>query len=257
MVRLYLTGRMSIETPTEVLDERDLPGRQARLALAHLALDAQRPVARDALADALWGDELPAGWEGALKALVSKLRTVLVRAGFDPDRALTMVSGCYQLHLPADGWVDLEACPRAVDAAEAALRRGDVAAAWGDATVASAIARRPFLAGEDAPWVDDVRRRLRRWRVRALDCLTDVWLERGDAPLAISLASESIGLEPYRESAYRHLMRAHFLAGDRGEALRTYDRCARVLDTELGVAPHPDTVALRDALASGDGAAVR
>ncbi|HSL57448.1 MAG TPA: BTAD domain-containing putative transcriptional regulator [Acidimicrobiales bacterium] len=252
-MRLFLTGRMAIESSTGVVDERDLPGRQARLALAHLALGAQRPVSRDALADAIWGEDLPAGWEGALKALVSKLRVVLVRTGFDPDRAITTVSGSYQLRLPADGWVDLEACPLALDQAEAALRRDDIATAWSEATVASAIARRPFLPGEDLAWVDEVRSSLRLWRVRSIDCLTEVWLARGNPGLAISLASESIGLEPYRESAYRHLMRAHFLAGDRGEALRTFDRCARVLHAELGVEPHPDTVALRDQFRSGSG----
>ena len=39
-------------------------------------------------------------------------------------------------------------------------------------------------------------------------------------------------------------MRAHFEAGDRAEALRTYRRCEQLLANELGVAPHPDTVDL-------------
>lgn len=248
MLRLYLTGRIAIEAPVGVLDEQELPGRQGRLALAFLVQDAQRPVARDALADAIWGDDVPPSWDTALTALVSRLRSVLVHAGFDSARAITAVSGCYQLHLPDHCWVDLEACPVAVDGAEAALRRGDSAAAWSEATVASAIARRPFLAGEDLPWIDEVRARLRGWRVRALDCLTEVWLERGHAALAISLASESVGLEPYREHAYRNLMRAHHQAGDRAEAIRTYERCATLLEHELGVQPDPETVRLRDAL---------
>lgn len=251
MLRLYLTGHLAIEAPAGILDEQALPGRQGRLALAYLALDAQRPVARDSLADAIWADEVPPSWDVALTALVSRLRTVLVRAGFDPARAITAVSGCYQLHLPDPCWMDLEACPVAVDAAESALRRGDGAMAWSEATVASAIARRPFLAGEDRPWIDEVRAKLRGWRVRALDCLTEVWLDRGHAALAISLASESVGLEPYHEHAYRNLMRAHFLAGDRAEAIRTYERCATLLDGELGVQPHPETVRLRDFLLRG------
>jgi SARP family transcriptional regulator, regulator of embCAB operon len=253
MMRVYLTGGMAIETERGVVGEAALPGRQARIALAFLALDAQRPVARDALAEAVWGDSLPAGWDAALKALVSKVRGVLVRAGVDAERVIATVSGCYQLRLPAGAWVDLEACPLALDRGEAALRRGDVAAAWSEATVASAIARRPFLPGEDQPWVDEVRARLRGWRVRALDCLTDVWLTRNNPALALSLASESVGLEPFRESGYRHLMRAHHLAGDRAEALRVYERCARLLEAELGVAPHPQTTALRDEIAYGAG----
>ena len=51
-----------------------------------------------------------------------------------------------------------------------------------------------------------------------------------------------------REPPYRQLMRAHFLAGDRSQALRTYERCAHLLAGELGVDPHPETTALRDQL---------
>jgi DNA-binding SARP family transcriptional activator len=179
---------------------------------------------------------------------VSRLRSVLVRAGFDAGRAITSVSGCYQLHLPADAWLDVEACTRAIDAAEAALRHGDVVGAWGEATVAASIGRRPVLAGDDLPWVDDLRASLATARVRALGCLTEVWLARGVPALAIRLATESVALDPFREPPYRQLMAAHFLAGDRAQALRTYERCARLLAAELGVAPHPETTALRDRL---------
>ncbi len=249
MLRLYLTGRMAIETDAGVVGEHALPGRQGRLALAYLAIDAQRPVTRDALAQALWDQTLPPAWDSALKALLSRLRTVLVRAGFDAGRAITSVSGCYQLHLPHDAWIDAEACARAIDAAEAALRHGEPTRAWSEATVAAAIARRPVLAGEDLPWVDDLRTSLGAARVRALECLTEVWLASGNPALAISLATESIALDPFREPPYRLLMRAHFLAGDRAQALRTYDRYAHLLATELDAPPHPETTALRDHLA--------
>ena len=51
-------------------------------------------------------------------------------------------------------------------------------------------------------------------------------------------------MEPYRESGYRRLMRMHVRNGDRGEAVRAYMECKRLLEAELGVAPSEETEAL-------------
>jgi DNA-binding SARP family transcriptional activator len=47
-----------------------------------------------------------------------------------------------------------------------------------------------------------------------------------------------------RERTHRWLMRLHYLAGDRTEALRQYERCVAALDEELGVKPAERTIAL-------------
>jgi DNA-binding SARP family transcriptional activator len=57
---------------------------------------------------------------------------------------------------------------------------------------------------------------------------------------AVGPAGDLVALEPFRDSAYRRLLAAHAAAGDRGEALRAYDRYRRVLAEELGVGPSPD-----------------
>lgn len=250
-IRLYLTGRMAARGPGGAVDEGDLPGRQGRLLLGYLAVHARHPVPGDRIAEVLWGERPPESWPALLKTVVSRTRSVLQRTGLAADQALAGLGGTYQLRLDGDVWIDLEAAARAVDRAEAALRRGDLRETWAEATVATAIARRPFLAQEDAAWIDDVRDTLRTTRLRAIDCLVEVWLTFGNHGLALSLASESVGLAPYRESSWRLQMRAHAAAGDRAEALRAYDRCARLLQTELGVPPTGETEALARALRAG------
>ena len=74
---------------------------------------------------------------------------------------------------------------------------------------------------------------------------------------AVAAAEEAIALEPFRESAYLALIGAHATAGNRGEALRAYERCRRVLAEELGVNPSPATEAaylalLQDAPSADD-----
>lgn len=75
-IRLHLCGRLAIEGALGVVDERQLPGRQGRLALTRLGLD-RHPISVDRLADAVWGEDAPFEASGALASLVSKLRTAL------------------------------------------------------------------------------------------------------------------------------------------------------------------------------------
>jgi DNA-binding SARP family transcriptional activator len=238
-LRFYIAGRVTVEGPREVIDQSRLLGRQGRLALVHLVLQRHRPVPTAGFAEALWGEVPPRSWESSLRAVVSRLRAALTDAGavstvIDSDR------GCYQLR-SAGAWVDAEVAAREVDRAEGALRDGDVGRAWTSAATASAIARRPLLAGEDLPWVAAERGRLRTVLVRAYDVLAETWLLRGDTALALHTARELMALEPFRESSTRLAMRAHLAAGDRAEAVRTYERCRALLATELGVDPDPAT----------------
>jgi DNA-binding SARP family transcriptional activator/tetratricopeptide (TPR) repeat protein len=66
----------------------------------------------------------------------------------------------------------------------------------------------------------------------------------GELSAALRFAAEHLRLEPLSEDAHRRIMRLHYLTGDRSTALQTFDRCERLLKTELGVEPLPETVAL-------------
>ena len=52
--------------------------------------------------------------------------------------------------------------PPPCTAPESALALGDPHEAWGPSQVAMFVAGRPFLAGEEAPWIDEQRRSLSR-----------------------------------------------------------------------------------------------
>jgi SARP family transcriptional regulator, regulator of embCAB operon len=240
VLRFYLTGRVGVEGRA-LLDQADLPGRQGKLALVHLVVERHHPVALEALAEALWGNDLPASWEPSLRAIVSKLRRALARV--DDRIELASDAGCYQAVL-GTAWIDVDAAVDAVDRAEGALRRGEPDRAWSDATVGASIAGRPVLPGEDLPWVGALRGRVRSTRIRALDVLARLYLADGQLPLAIAIAEQLVELEPYRETSHHHLMRAQLAAGNRGEAVRVYGALRRRLREELGVDPSAATQAV-------------
>jgi DNA-binding SARP family transcriptional activator/streptogramin lyase len=252
-----MTDRLAVEANGTRLGEQRFPGRQGRILFAYLAAQKGRPVPRDELAELLWGEELPATWEKALRVLMTKLRALLTECGIDGSTALTSAFGCYQLTLPTGAWIDVHAAANALERAETALAAGDLDYARAQASTSAELARRVFLPGENGPWVEDQRRDLRDILVRALECLRDAALANEDFGDAVRYAAEITELEPFRESSYRTLMQAHAAAGDPAEALRVYERCRRFLADELGAYPSPESEAVyRELLRSSPGRSV-
>ena len=250
-MRISLVGRVKIEFDDTVVDEAQLAGRQGRLLFAYLVAEHRRPVPRDELAEALWGETPPVTWEKALGVLASKLRRLLADNGVGDPSVLTAAFGCYRLELPAGAWVDVIDAASATDAAERALDTGDLAVARERATAATALLQQPFLPGEDGAWVEAKRRELTGVRERALATLADASVRATDAAAAAAAAEQLIALAPLRESGYRRLMEAHAAAGNRAEALEVYERCRKLLADELGAYPSPETEAIyRDLLVS-------
>jgi DNA-binding SARP family transcriptional activator/streptogramin lyase len=239
-LRIFLAGRVAVESDGVASGDRPLHGRQGRLLFAYLVVAQGRPIPRDELADVLWEGAPPATWDKALGVLASKLRGTLGTKG----GTLTAQFGCYRLELPEGTWIDILAAGDAASAAEAALAAGDVEGACRAAADAESLTQQPFLPGDDAPWVEVKRRELAGVRARALTALADASLRSDDEAESVRWATHAIEVEPYRESGYRLLMEAHVAAGNGGEALRVYERCRNFLAEELGAYPSAETEAL-------------
>jgi YVTN family beta-propeller protein len=252
-LKVFLTGRVAAEANGRVLDEARLPGRQGRLLFVYLVAARGKPVPRDELADAIWGESPPATWEKALTVIASKLRGLVAEDGI----TITNAFGCYRLDLPEGTWVDLFAAASGAQDAEEALAAGEIDQARTAAGSAESLARRPFLSGEDGTWVEQERRDLADIRERALSVLADTCLRSGAAREAATWAEELIALSPFREAGYRRLMEAHVVAGNGAEALRVYERCRQLLAEELGAYPSPETDSIYRALLEAPQTSVR
>lgn len=248
LVRVYVTGEVQVEHGDALLREAGLPGRQGRLVLVHLTLERERAVDAAELADLLWPDRLPPSSALALSAIVSKLRTALGRVGLARSEVIASAFGCYQLRLPPDAWVDVEAAASALHEAEGAILAGDPGGAYGGALIAVTILKRQFLPGEEGEWVEGRREELARLLVRARDAFAQALHANGETELALDHAREAVRLEPFRESGYLRLMKLLVAHGDRAEALRVFEQCRGLLETDLGVRPAVELEELQRAL---------
>jgi DNA-binding SARP family transcriptional activator len=240
-LRIYLTGQLALECDGTLLNQGTFAGRQGALVFARLLMPRGAAVSRDELATLLWGEALPNAWDTALNAIVSKIRLLFGRAGLDKSKVLPSALGCYQLNLPADAWLDVDAAFDALHSAEGLLKRDRFQEAWAAAQVAYHIYKRPFLPAETGEWVALQREKLATFHVRACECLAETYIHNGEPKIAVDIARQAVVAQPYRETAYQVLMRAHAAAGNRAEALRTFEECRRLISDHLGVAPSGDT----------------
>lgn len=249
MIRIYLSGRLAIEGD-RLVDEPRFPGPLGRALFAFLAL-TRGPVSRSRIAETLWDGEPPDSYDTSLNPLISKMRGLLGEAGADRS-VLSAGRGSVELRRVSGLWIDIEHALTSLDAAEGALRRRQPDQAWPKAAVATSIFRRPLLEGVDISWADGQRRLQRDRLIRALEVAAEVWIRKNDGAQAVVAARQLVSADVFRETSHERLIRAHLLAGNRAEALRSYSECEQLLRTELGVGPSPSVQdAYEDALRAG------
>ena len=206
--------------PLEVLDDGralELGGAKQRAVLAMLALNANRAVSLEQLAEALWEEEPPESARKALQVYASQLRKALGR-----DRLQTKGGG-YLLRA-RDDELDLLRFERLrddgdIDAA-LALWRGDPL---------SDLSEFRFARSENA--------RLEELRLACLEHRIERDLAAGrHADVAGEL--EALAREhPLRERLRELLMLALYRSGRQAEALEAYQAARTALTEELGIEP--------------------
>ncbi|WP_432827089.1 BTAD domain-containing putative transcriptional regulator [Dactylosporangium sp. CA-092794] len=234
----------------EVADRREAAGRRvtgddlprrARQVLGVLAARHDRVQSKDALADAVWGEDLPGNHAAALEHYVSVLRRTLEPGVPTAGSFIVTRAGGY-VFATDRARLDLADLRAAAREAEADPRRIDVRE-----YIVELARDLPFAEDEYADWAAPARAEVKAVLVAARLDLAEHALPT-DPPRAQRHAREALSLEPYAERGYRLAMRAAAATGRTDEVLRWYDQCRRALADDLGIAPSPDTAALRDAL---------
>jgi len=240
--RIQLCGRV-VATLDGRRVEGELHGGQGRVLFAYLVANRLRASSRAELIDAIWSDGLPGAPESALSALVSRLRRTVGQERLEGHSEL-------RLALAEDAWIDAEAAVAALHRAEAAHARSDWPAAWVTARVAQHIAVRRFVAGDDAPWIEERRRQLEGTYLRALELVAHASLRIGGGELDTAERSTRslIQRAPFRESGYRYLMEVLAARNNQAEALQVYNQLRTLLREELGAGPSPATQELHRSL---------
>jgi DNA-binding SARP family transcriptional activator len=216
---LSLLGAPSLETPSKTLN---LEGRLAAV-LAYLALEGA--TSKYKLAGLLWPDSGETAARNNMRQLLRRFRQSVSE---------DIILGDDRIELRSDLEVDARKLSY-LEAPSLDLLKQDA----------------EFLEGmdfDDAPdfaeWLESVREELREVRLRSAETEATRLEESGNLRLALEFAEVRLKLEPFSEEAYRHIMRLHYLLGDRGAALTTFEKCKTMLREELSTTPLQETLEL-------------
>jgi DNA-binding SARP family transcriptional activator len=243
-------------SPEARLGKRALkfPTRKTLALLAYLAAEPGEHQ-RNHLAALLWPEASAERSHASLRNTLGHLQAALRGASGRAQTTYVAVTyGALALNPEAGLDLDLQTVERAYSQARA--DRSNRAAPDGTASrpvlqAAAGCYHGDFLEGfslGDAPGFDDwagVQREV--WRRRLgliLDRLSEIQFAGGEFSSAAETAALWIKLDALNERAYRRKMRAHFAAGERGQALETYAACRAILAAELHAEPEPDTEAM-------------
>jgi len=239
MLRLSTLGQIDLRTADGKVVRSLLSQPKAMALLVYLVLARPRGYQRrDTLCALFWPESDDEHARGALSQTLSRIRRSLGRRAIE-------TRGHGEVRV-ATGQVDCD-----VVAFEEAV-------AVGESGAALSHYQGPFLQGfqvHDAPgferWTDAERDRLRRSAVEVAWDHAHRCLLSGEPLEAEGAAQRALALAPALEQQVRGFMEALARAGDRGAALRFYQKLVETLATELEVEPAEETTALAAAIREG------
>jgi len=229
VVRVVDLGR-----PAIVVDGREVRPRIAKSValLAYLASAPNREAERGQLLDALFDGRADESARSYLRQAVHRLREVLPE-GLGPafDGSTLRFAGPVALSGDAARVEALLAEASRLQGEERLARLLDALAL---------LEQGEYLEGVDAPWVAERRDHLAGLRADARLEAARLAFEAGRYGEAGALAESALGEDPFKESAWRLLMRVAGAVGDEDGVIAAYRRCAGAME-RLGARPSDST----------------
>jgi predicted ATPase/DNA-binding SARP family transcriptional activator len=244
-LELHLFGTPRLERDGRPVE---LNSRKAMAAMAYLALSRKR-IGREELATMLWPDAAPGKSRARLRRLIYDLNKALGKGVLLASQEAVAIADL------ADLWVDAVTFRKAVEP----FTRGTKAGLNDREQLAKAagLATGEFMQGFSLPdsaafddWQFYERESLRRLLDVVLEQLVEACQQNQDYPGAVQWAQKRLALERLSEPAARQLMTMLALAGQLATALRLFENLTRSLQSEFGLEPEPETIALYESIRS-------
>lgn len=251
-LKLHLFGSPAFEFQGEPVEGL----RRKTLAMAAYLAMANRPQPRETIAELLWRDQDEVHGRASLRASLHNLSSLVSVPCLNIDRQSISIHfemveidvrqflatlDRTRAHLHTDGIL----CDTCYDALNDAIN----------------LYQDDFLKGFSLPdsvefdnWQTTQREWLSRECVSALRRLAEHAAINSITSLqeALAYGQRWLRIDALDEGAHRLLMRLFAATGQRHEALKQYQDCVRLLDTELATVPDSETVALYEAIRDGE-----
>jgi len=223
------------------------PSKKARLLLAYLAMRAEVPTPRENLIDVFWPSSSPDRGANNLSIAIHQIRSRLGKVVPGDDRGIRVEQGTYRLSPSIRANIDIVEFDRHVAHARKDISVGDDSSASEQLSAAVALCTGDLLESDPyEEWTIEPRRAYAQTYLWALAWLAADAASRGEWGAVLQHGRTMVWRDATNEEGHRLIIQAHGALGNRSEALRQYRECLKALDTQVGVAPSPETRALAE-----------
>jgi DNA-binding SARP family transcriptional activator len=254
-LRIKLFGEFGVWRGDDPVEGEEWGGQKPRSLLKLLLTRPGRAFSKDEIVEALWPGVSLQDADRRLRITVSLLRRALepdLGRGSDSRYILSRRPG-YAFDEGADCEVDAREFEKRRTRAGTAQKAGKLDDAIREYREALDLARGEFLAEEPyEDWAMEAREEWRGSRLAVLSGLAECLALKGRYAEAIEILGRALALDGYRDELHRRLMLYHYCAGEQGLALRAFRDYARMLKEELGAAPSPELVHLKEQMERRD-----
>ncbi len=236
-LQVQMLGAFTIRLGSRTISDNDDRSHRVWSLLAYLLCNRGRAVPQQELIDLYWGDGGSSTDPGnALKSVFHRIRTSLDKLENGLGRTLILrKAGKYSWNSIIPVTVDIERfetlCREGDTAVSAAVR----IASYREALELYTGDLLPKLDGE--AWLAPLAKRYHEQYLRTVLSVITYCEAQKQTENVVALCRMALGIDPYQEELYEHLMRGLLLLGDNKGVMAVYEDMSDLLFTERSVMP--------------------
>lgn len=229
MIHIRLLGGFHVDVDGRSVDSVLAKSPKGIVLMQYLMLHQGESVSTRRLMEIMWPDDTSASPEGALKTLVSRLRTIMTQVSDQLARCLTTVRGGYRwetqngVNVDLDGFEALTQRLEKVEELDGDSRR--------DFRSALQLFGGELLQDQAIPdWAQQRAEKLRVAFLNMVEHYLNLLEEEGDTQEIIGVCRTALDAQPFNDGLHLRLTQALVTAKRDQEALRQFQHASSLAD---------------------------
>jgi LuxR family maltose regulon positive regulatory protein len=224
-------GTATVSADGKLISKADWDSASAKELFFFLLANPQG-LGKDHILNALWGNISAAKASAIFHSTVYRIRHAL------SSNCLLYENGLYRINPELNLWYDVDAFHQLIAEAKRTRSRDSRTQLWLEAIT---LYRGDYFEDSYSDWSITLRTELLHIYLDALLALADDYAQESKIDQTVSIYQKILDKDNLHEDVYRMLMQMQFRSGDRGAALKTYQRCVQTMWEEMGIEPSLET----------------
>ena len=215
--------------------------RKGKAILSYLLFYHKKQVNRDVLMERFWPNVSPESARNSLNVAVHSIRKAIPGSRIS-EKLILFKDDCYFINPEIEVVSDVSQFKDLWYQARIYEQQDDISKAMHAYKAALKLYKGDIME-EDlySEWADAERENLREIFLLILDKISDYLCMNKQFKRAVEYCKILLSIDNCREDVHRRLMNCYFYMGKRGQAIRQYYKCKKVLSQELEVEPSART----------------